>query len=719
MNKIYLLALVLCTIFFSRQSAFGQYEKIGYHVMTKIEQSPENSQKEIALFVEGDIEEIIALTQQAGGTYKYSAGNIAAIRIPVHRILDLSRSEKITRIEDAPPGLQPMNDKMIINNNIVLVHMGLSPLPQGYDGSGVVIGIIDTGVDWSHPDFKDVNGKSRIKYIWDHAISGQGNSPQPYNYGREFTKAQIDSGFATAHKDKLNGHGTFVTGIAAGNGFALNAFKGAAPNADIIVVALNFNMPDNDWLSSIVDATNYIYAKAAAMGKPAVVNASVGTYYGSHDGMDLQAQLINNFLTQQNGRAFVAASGNAGSIPFHLGYTATTDTNFTWFRQVNSNILIEIWSDTAQMKNIQFAVGADIASPSYSFSGNIDFANASDVIGTVVKDTLFNANGDRLAIVDRFSQLLGSRYVMYYNIIPDSSNYLWRLMATGSGRFDVWNFDVAYNNLPNAITYPAMNKYKFPDTEQTMVSSFTCSPNVITVGEYVNRNFFTDYNGVIQTFPTTVGALAANSSKGPTRDGRIKPELTATGNVTIAAMVLEDVPWFIANEPFKLAAGGKHIRSGGTSSAAPVVAGAIALYLQKNPNASISDIRNDFFACTKVDQFTGNTLPNSTWGYGKLDAFGALAGCVTGINENEIVNHLANYPNPFSDKTIIAYEFSSNYKSASIKLYDLPGRLIKNIELNDLSGNIELEKGNLNAGSYFYTLEIDGKIIATNKLVVL
>jgi hypothetical protein len=253
-----------------------------------------------------------------------------------------------------------------------------------------------------------------------------------------------------------------------------------------------------------------------------------------------------------------------------------------------------------------------------------------------------------------------------------------------------------------------------------MVSSFTCSPNVITVGEYVNRNFFTDYNGVIQTFPTTVGALADNSSKGPTRDGRIKPELTATGNVTIAAMVLEDVPWFIANEPHKLAAGGKHIRSGGTSSAAPVVAGAIALYLQKNPNASIADIRNDFFACTKVDQFTGNSLPNSTWGYGKLDAFGAMAGCVTGIMENGIVNHLSNYPNPFSNKTNIAYEFNvNNYKSASLKLYDLPGRVVRKIELQNTSGNIEIERGNLNAGSYFYSLEIDGKIVATNKLIVL
>jgi subtilisin family serine protease len=719
MIKNYFFTILLCAAVFISHSSFAQYDKIGYSVVMKLLQTQDCPEREIALFVEGDIEEIISITHQAGGTYKYHAGNIAAIRIPVGAVMDLSRSEKITRIEDAPAGIQPLNDKMIINNNIILAHMGLSPLPQGYDGSGVVVGIIDTGVDFSHPDFKDVNGKSRIKYIWDHALTGQGNSPQPYNYGREFTKAQIDSGLAGAHKDKLNGHGTFVTGIAAGNGLALNAFKGAAPNSDIIVVALNFNMPDNDWLSSIVDAANYIYNKAAAMGKPAVINASVGTYYGSHDGMDLQAQLINNFLSQQNGRAFVAASGNAGSIPFHLGYNVTADTNFTWFRQVNSTIYIELWGDTASMENIQFTIGADVTSPAYSFAGNIAFSNVTNSIGTVVNDTLFNSNGDRLGRVDRFSQLLGSRYVMYYNIIPDSANYMWRLMATGSGRFDTWNFDIAYNNLPNAITYPAMAFYKYPDTDQTMVSSFTCAPNVITVGEYVNRNFFTDYNGVIQTFPTTVGAYVNNSSKGPTRDGRIKPELTATGNVTISPMVLEDVPWFIANEPFKIAAGGKHIRSGGTSSSAPVVAGAIALYLQKNPNAGIADIRNDFFACTKIDQFTGNSLPNNSWGYGKLDAFGALAGCVTGIYQNEIVNHLSNYPNPFSDKTIIAYEFSGNYKSASIKLYDLPGRLLRKIEFNDLSGNIELEKGNLNAGSYFYTLEIDGKIIATNKLVVL
>lgn len=715
MKKLYPIPFLL--VFLFSFPVLSQENKVSFHVLQKTEEARNTPEKEISLFVQGNIEEIKKLTNDLGGTFKYQAGNIAAIRLPVGKISELAGSEKITRIENAPYKMEPLNDKMVINNNIVMVHMGYQ-LPQGYDGSGVVLGIIDTGIDITHPDFKDVNGKSRIQYVWDHALSGQGNTPQPYNYGREFTKAQIDSGLATAHKDKLNGHGTFVSGIAAGNGLALNAFKGAAPNVDIIVVALNFNMPDNDWLSSIADATNYIFNKAQAMGKPCVVNASVGTYYGSHDGLDLQAQLINNFLSQQNGRAFVAASGNAGSIPFHLGYNVTADTSFTWFRQINSSILIELWGDVGQMEDIEFSVGADVSAP-YSFAGKIAFKNVTDNLGMLDKDTLFNSSGNRIGIIDRFSQLINGRYAMYYNIVPDSANYMWRLMTTGSGRFDTWNFDVAYSNLPTVTAYPAMSKYKYPDTDQTMVSSFTCSPNVITVGEYINRNFFTDYNGVIQTFPTVVGSLSSTSSTGPTRDGRIKPELVSTGGVTIAAIVLDDVPWFIANEPFKIAAGGKHIRSGGTSAASPVVAGAVALYLQKNPNASITDIRNDFFACTKTDQFTGSALPNSSWGYGKLDAYGAIAGCVTGINESEIINHLANYPNPFSDNTTIAYDLNiDNFKEASIKLYDLPGRLLQHILLKDKAGNIEFEKGNLSAGSYFYNLDIDGKIIATNKLII-
>ncbi len=697
-----------------------QITKVNYSVLQKMNDD-RNPLRDIAVFVQGDIETISQITEANGGVVKYHAGDIAAVVMPVNKLHLLLQSDKITRIEDSPEGLRPLNDRMVVNNNIILVHMGFSPLPQGYDGEGVVVGIIDTGIDFSHPDFKDAAGKSRIKYIWDHTLSGQGNSPAPYNYGREFTNAKIDSGQAGAHFDKFFGHGTHVSGIAAGNGLALNNYVGAAPKSDIIAVALDFNKPDSDWLSSIVDATDYIYKKAQAMGKPCVINASVGTYLGSHDGRDLQAQLIGNLISAQNGRSFVCAAGNSGSVPFHAGFNLTSDTLFTWVKQTSGNIIMQFWADSTNASNALFAIGSDKVTPSFSYAGRTPFRALNYSTGLVFTDTVKNNNGDRIARVDRYNDFIGDRYVITYNIWPDSANYNWRLMGTGTGRFDMWNFDLISSGLPNTNVYPEMVNHRPPDTDQTIVSSFSCHPKVITVGEYVNRNSYTDVNGVIQYLGVVEGSLAASSSKGPTRDGRTKPEISSTGNATLAPIVLADAQLFIVNNPFKVAAGGKHIRDGGTSSASPVVAGAVALYLQRYPNATYQDIRDAFFNCTKTDQFTGVT-PNNSWGYGKLNAYAALNNCITDVAPQAIAAHseLVAHPNPTHGHGFILFSHPTltDARTASIEFYDLPGRMVKRFKISPADNNIELHTGDLRSGSYLYSLIIDGRVVATNKLIV-
>ena len=706
----------------------GQKVKMNFSLQQKLAIS-RNSDREISLFVKGDLNVIRQQTEALGGTFKYAAGSIAAIRLPLSKISDLASFAEIKSIESNDLHLQPMNDQMILKNHVVEVQNGFN-LPQGYDGSGVVIGIIDEGIDYTHPDFRDEFGRTRIKFLWDQSLINTNTSTQaqPYGYGKEYIGNQIDT--ATQHHDGAFGHGTHVAGIAAGNGLAVNNYKGVAPKADLIIVKMNLNQPDNDFLSNLVDAIKYIFDHADAIGEPAVINISLGTYFGSHDAKDIQAQAIENLITSSPGHVVVCAAGNAGNAPLHLGYNLTTDTTFTWMQYSSNSVYIQGWCDSADFSGIHFAIGVDRVNDSYKSITTLPYSDSSSVEGSIFTDTIYSG-GARLGIVQHQIQNWGGRYSFDYAIYPDSiinvngndtSRYYWKLLATGSGRMDAWSYDMIFDNLPDTNSLDAIRHYKKPDTDQTIVSSFTCSDKVITVGSYTNRNYYTNANFAI-TRDTTLhpGRLSVFSSKGPTRDGRIKPDITATGEWVLSCGTQSELNILASIEPEKVAAGKKHKRSSGTSMASPVVAGIAALYLQKYPQATWLDVKTAVLNCADRDGDTGENLPNNKWGHGKVNGYGVVKGCSVGIGE---IDNSANidfgfFPNPSHDKISLQYDLSSaKYKSAAMEIKNALGESVKKITLKEMSSSIDLQNF-LTSGIYFGSLILDGKTVKTTKLVVL
>src|SRR5689334_14596749 len=207
-----------CCLFISLTSFPQNTNKLALSLQRKIKQveNERTAEQEIALFLRGDEPQIRALVSQLGGTYKYAAGDISAIRIPFSKISQLAASNAVTWIEDNNLKLKPLNDVAIITNKVYLVHQGVN-LPQGYDGTHVVVGIIDEGIYAAHHDFRDpITNATRIKYVWDQSIATNDTTviPQPYNYGMEYIGDQIDT--ATLHHDGPTGHGTHVAGIACG-----------------------------------------------------------------------------------------------------------------------------------------------------------------------------------------------------------------------------------------------------------------------------------------------------------------------------------------------------------------------------------------------------------------------------------------------------------------------------------------------------------------------
>lgn len=665
----------------------------------------------IDVFIKGDIERIMELLESNGGRSKRSAGDIVTAHLSYEQIAILLKSPGVKRIEAYPQQTVLMNDTMLINNRVVGVHNGDAPLTQAYDGTGVVIGVMDTGIDFSHPDFLDSLGKTRVKFLWDQTLGSSKYTPIEFGYGQAWDNIQIDSGFAVKATD---GHGTHVTGIAASNGRAVNKYKGVAPNSDLVIVKVDLASTST---TIIADAVDYIYTKAQLMGKPCVINASIGNYFGSHDGKDLQAQFISNLIDQKKGRAFVASAGNKGDSRIHLGYTVTADTNFTCFAPSTSAIYIEIWGDTSTFKNIRFAIGVDQWSPVYSRRAQTGFSSITENLGAYKTEILLK-NGKRLGTVESYGDIEGGSYSMSYYIIPDSTSYKWKLMATGSGKFDVWNMDMVSNNLPSSKVMYDSIFYKYPDLNQTIVSSYQCLDNVITVGNYTNRTSYIDYNHQPYYAKETVGKRHSTSSCGPTRDGRIKPDISSPGDMVLSALVQTLRPIYVTSLPSAITPEGYHVRDGGTSSAGPGVAGIAALYLQQNPDATAMEVKNAIVGCARQDGFTG-AVPNNAYGYGKADAFKTLTKCANDINDHEkdaIAVRI--FPNPANTSSIVHFDMTlpAGTRIETLLIYNELGACVSKI----ITPKTDIQlPATLTPGIYFCKLISNTQIVTTKKLVIL
>lgn len=642
-------------------------------------------------------------------TLHYRSGAIYAATSTMRDLKKLAAMKQVVRIEQINHKLQLMGDTCVVRNRIKGIHDGLAPLPQAYDGTGVVVGIIDSGTDFSHPDLKDANGKSRISYLWDMNKPLAANTPTLFGYGQEWNNTEIDLGQCT-HDDLAHfGHGTASSGIAAGNGLAINHFKGMAPKADIVVVALDFSNPNH----TIADAVQYIFAKAALMGKPVVINASVGDYDGSHDGTDLESRIIDTMITQSPGRALVASAGNAGNIPFHVGYAMTpADTNFSWI-QGNTVLRLDEYADTADIKNVTWSVGVN--NPAFHNLGRTGFKAYSYALNTLKRDTIYH-NAQRIGIVESIADINPfGVYRLNLKIRADSAGSLWRIEHSGTGRTDSWSFDYVTAGLPGAAQYPDMVHYKKADTAQTIVSGFQCSKEVIAVANYVNRNQYVDVSNTVQTTTEIPGDIAASSSIGPSRDRKVKPDITASGATILTCAAMGMLPNLIANAPQVVAQGGYHITAGGTSASSPVVAGLAALYFQKNPTATNQQLKLAIINCAYNDVYTTAALPNSRWGYGKLDGFSTMT-CNTstaGLYEAAQDPGFVVYPNPVRDEAMLVFGDNS---PRTVRVYSSAGQLVRQ---DRCASEIYLfKKDNLAPGLYVVLTEGKNELHKVKMLIL-
>lgn len=622
--------LILCFLLSSvAQLSYAQQHKFGFEALLR------NSPKSISTFCVPNNEETKILLDKEGIDIKYSSQNWLFISSTAEWIDQKTKSKELKNyyFEFAPP--IALADTALALHHVKPVHQGLGGLSQAYTGKGVIVGIVDQGLDFNHPDFIDSNGNTRVLRYWDHSTNTGGTLAQPYNYGIVWDSAAINNGTCTSLENGT-AHGTTVAGMATGNGRANGTNTGMAPNCNIIVVESNFNLPN--WTLTIADACDYIFKVADTLGMPAVVNLSLGSYLGSHDGNDPAAEYMEALLDEKEGRVIVCAAGNSGNQgKYHVKGLIDADTSFVYIQNNPSgsaafganHIYFDLWSDQPNA-TFNFAYGADLPSPSYSKRGKTIFRGAQSSLGTPIYDTIYNSNGNRIATIETYTEIIDGSYHMeaYFNNV-DSTTYNFRFMTTGSGNYDLWSGAwMGLNNLivPNAseILLPAFLHYHTPDSLQTIVSSWNCSEKVISVGNVRSRLGHINNNGA-QYYPasdmTPPGKLSPNSSKGPNRHNIVKPDVSASGDVTLASAPM----WFLANPANNalIDSGGWHARNGGTSMASPVVAGIAALYLEKCTKATYQNFKTDLLATCFSDAYSGS-VPNYAYGHGKPHALNLM-----------------------------------------------------------------------------------------------
>lgn len=565
--------------------------------------------------------------------YKYSNGGWHFIRTSSVHLSELIQSGIVKQIYFTPSNPSMLCDTMRIIQNIDSVHNGDFPLSEAYKGKDIIIGYIDTGLDLDHPDFQDADGNTRVLYYWDHTLPYDAQmTPGKYGYGQVWDSTQINAGTCTSTDN--NAHGTTVTGAGSGNGLSTGTNVGAAPESDIIIVESDFNAAN--WTLTVADGIDFIFSMADTLGKPAVVNTSLGTYFGSHDGTDPAGQIVDSLLNDKSGRIVVAACGNSGNKgKYHVNGQVSADTSFTWF-DVNMSsgfgspaVYFDMWADTADFKNVQFAFGADKTSPTFDFRGRTQFYTIQSLLNTTTYDSIM-VGGNKLAPVEFYCEEINGVYHIEALLEDmDSTAYYYRFETTGSGEYDLWSgawlgaSNIVSTGLPLVGDFPDIAYYHTPDTLSTMVSSWTCLPSVVTVGNFTNQKQYLDFNSNWYYGAYPPGELSINSSKGPNRMGVTKPDVSASGDLILASCPL----WLSTNlqgsNPAMLAEGGMHVRNGGTSMASPVIAGIAALYLEKCPDATYQDFLDDLHADAYADSWT-QTTPNNAYGYGKVDAFKLL-----------------------------------------------------------------------------------------------
>ena len=527
----------------------------------------------------GDIQSV---AKRYGASAVVLLGGYAIVTLPQEHINEFADCAEVVYIEK--PHRLFFSDRQALERSCVYYAWSE---PYSLSGEGVLAAVIDSGIDWKNTDFRNSDGSTRILKLWDQTVAPESSGyapPEGYVVGTEYNRDVINlalSGYEAALRSMnlsrdYSGHGTFVTGIAAGNGQGMaGSFRGVAFESELIIVKLgDSEQRQFPRTTRLMEAVNYCIMEAQKAGKPVVINMSFGNNQGSHDGTDLLSTYLNAASDVWK-NVIVCGSGNEAGSGIHASGMLSgrqTESVELAVGEYESGFNLQLW------KNYSDEYGVELIAPSGERSGNLRTYGADRVS---LDNTQVYVYYGQPTPYSRYQQL-------YFEFVP-AGGYVtpgvWRIVMTPvrivDGRYDLW--------LQESATLNEDTRF-FSPSEETTLTVPSAAGKVITVGAYNSR---TD-------------AYADFSGRGYTRtNDNIKPDIVAPG-VNIVSTAVN---------------GGYTVRSG-TSMAVPFVSGSAALLMQwgivKRNDPYLYGEKVKAYLIRTARHLPGEPVPSKRTGWGAL-----------------------------------------------------------------------------------------------------
>lgn len=527
----------------------------------------------------GDIQSV---AKRFGASAVVLLGGYAIVTMPQEHINEFADCAEVVYIEK--PHRLFFSDRQALERSCVYYAWSE---PYSLGGEGVLAAVIDSGIDWKNTDFRNSDGSTRILKLWDQTVAPESSGyapPEGYVVGTEYNRDVINlalSGDEAALRSMnlsrdYSGHGTFVTGIAAGNGQGMaGSFRGVAFESELIIVKLgDSEQRQFPRTTRLMEAVNYCIMEAQKAGKPVVINMSFGNNQGSHDGTDLLSTYLNAASDVWK-NVIVCGSGNEAGNGIHASGMLSgrqTESVELAVGEYESGFNLQLW------KNYSDEYGVELIAPSGERSGNLRTYGADRVS---LDNTQVYVYYGQPTPYSRYQQL-------YFEFVP-AGGYVtpgvWRIVLTPvrivDGRYDLW--------LQESATLNEDTRF-FSPSEETTLTVPSAAGKVITVGAYNSR---TD-------------AYADFSGRGYTRtNDNIKPDIVAPG-VNIVSTAVN---------------GGYTVRSG-TSMAVPFVGGSAALLMQwgivKRNDPYLYGEKVKAYLIRTARHLPGEPVPSKRTGWGAL-----------------------------------------------------------------------------------------------------